>query len=238
MRWRVSALVTIAAALCGCARMPWVSRDFRTARTGMDTLSIIFPRIEYSVKSGDVSTPKSGYSVFVSQAVADAMKRVIDGGGYIPKAAVVVCDTAWVSRWLSAGFSPRTGQHRPLWDSLQASEDGRKFFPANGQFSEIKTTLTTRYFLYVSGVAFGTTEATKQFDLQQRSTFKVFYDRPLTYEYQWQGLSLELALVDGQSGEVIWYNANDPRESNYDPLDQEQVETLCASLLGGDAGGE
>ncbi len=204
----------------------------------MDTLTIIFPRIEYSVKSGDVTTPKSSYSVFVSQAVADAMKKVIDGGVFFPKAAVILCDTALVSRWLSAGFSPRTGQRHPLWDSLQTSEDGRKLFPANGQFSEIAARLATRYFLSVSGVAFGTTEATKQFDLQQRSTFKVFYDRPLTYEYHWQGLSLELALVDGRSGEVLWYNANDPRESNYDPLDQEQVETLCASLLGGDAGGK
>ncbi len=85
--------------------------------------------------------------------------------------------------------------------------------------------------MVVTGIAFGVSEGKKHFDLLQRESFRLFYDRPFVYDYQWYGLQMEIALVDAASNKVIWYNYNDERDSNYNPLEKERVKDLCLKLL-------
>jgi hypothetical protein len=91
--------------------------------------------------------------------------------------------------------------------------------------------LHSRLFLCVAGSAFGTSEQTKQFDDEQRRAFKLFYDEPFDYGYQWSGLEIEIALVNATTHEVLWYNYNKRQESQYDPLNEKRVKDLCMQLL-------
>ena len=48
---------------------------------------------------------------------------------------------------------------------------------------------------------------------------------------QQKGIQIELALVNANTAEVVWYNRNKPSETNYNPLDVASVQKLCAKLL-------
>jgi hypothetical protein len=91
--------------------------------------------------------------------------------------------------------------------------------------------IPTRYCIFVVGLAFGVTESAKNFDMQQRETFRLLYDRPYVYDYQWYGLQAQISIVDARTGEILWSNANAKTDSKYNPLDKEEVGILISKLL-------
>jgi hypothetical protein len=215
----------------GCEHAFWVQKDFDSLRTSIDTVSIIFPQIEYLVKYGNTAKTKRGYSLFVSNNVADVVKEIIDKGTFGPHAAVVVKDSLVIDQWIRNYDTDSLEIFRSIWDSVRTSHSGGKIFPLTPRVKDMFDEVSTRYIIYVTGIAYGTSNDKKFFDMIQSETFQLFYDRPDAYDYQWNGLQLHIFVVDKRSDEVLWYNYNGENDSKYDPLNKSQIYALCSKLM-------
>jgi hypothetical protein len=154
--------------------------------------------------------PESDSAAVVSHRVAAVMTQLIGMVEFIPRSAVLVM--------------------AQVDDSLRITHDDGMKCALTPELHSVLRTACAKYFICVQGKAFTTPEKLKQDDLLQIDSFRTFFDQPLTYEYQWSGLKLEIALVSA-TGDVLWYNHNLARDSKYDPSDREQIRSLCLKLL-------
>jgi hypothetical protein len=209
-------------------------RDFDFTELRMDTISIIFPQIEYSIRYAAEEKNKTGYSMFVSNNVSEALKEVVDDRKTFLQSAVVLADTLILQQWIRSYFSHSKDRFMQKWDSSSNAPDGNRKFPATPEMQLMISNINTRYFLFATGDAYGTSEEKKQFDALQAQTFELFYDHAFAYNYQWHGIQLNLFIVDAKSGEVIWYNHNRSSDTKYNPFDKKEIKNLCWKLLEGE----
>jgi hypothetical protein len=217
----------------GCTQRSTLKQEFHTMKSGGDSITILFPHVEYSEKSGESKTAKTGYSVFVSRKVADVLKELIDKRHFISNSASVLLDSSIADGWFPRNYFNSVQQYKRICDSLMKSSAEKKYFPVASNLQELIDKVSTKYFVFVSGVVFGTTEETKRYDMVQAQTFKLFYDRPFVYDYQWSGLRLQIWVMEKASKEIVWYNYNDSRDTQYDPIRDREIEMLCEKLLEG-----
>lgn len=98
--------------------------------------------------------------------------------------------------------------------------------PETGKFAE---RAKTDYLIFVSGKGFETSGGRKGTDIATSIVTGVLFG--VTMVSQWKGTFLHVALVDGHSGEVLWYNANRVSESNFNTLNREDMKILVRMLL-------
>ena len=217
--------------LSSCAQTAWVHKDFDSIKPNIDTVTILFPEIEFSEIDGDVKEIKPAYSVFVSNNVADVLKEIIDEGIFAPKYATILCDSFVVGRWIQNRYSNTRSQYNLLRESIRSSHNDKKTMRLTPEFRSIMDNVHTEYFILVTGLAFGTSENTKREDMMQAETFELLYDHAFSYNYQWNGLQLQIALINVKTMEILWYNRNSERDSKYNPAKKEEVKDLCVKLL-------
>jgi hypothetical protein len=233
---RYAKRIGVLSALCllslsSCTRTLWVQKGFDSRKTDIDTVTIIFPQIEYSVKYGEVKRAITGYSLFVSRNVGEVLKELVDEGDFGPKSATLLDDSLIIDRWLDSYFSTSMEEFREMWDSTQRSRSGERILPLTPEIRSTVDEVKTRYFIFVTGLAYGTYEGTKQYDLAEAEFFRLFYGRPFIYDYQWEGLQVQIFLVDRESDEVVWYNQNKDTDSRYNPLEKKDIRNLCLKLM-------
>jgi hypothetical protein len=228
---RYIALLLVAGLSLSCSRTASVQKSFDSVLPSVDTISILFPRIVYSEKSGAAEKAKTGHSIYVSQNIAYVLKEIIDEGRFEPKSATILYDSLTIGQWAQTQLSNPNERFKALRDSLRVTQEGKRIFPLTPELQSLAAEGNSRFVLCVDGVAYGTTEHAKLFDMLQRETFDRFYNRPYAYDYQWSGLQVQIAVVDAQSREVLWMNSNDERDTRYDPLIKKDVRDLCLKIL-------
>jgi hypothetical protein len=225
-------ILCAAAVLSGCGTQTvWMKKNLDTMKPDIDSVSIIFPHVKYSEKSGEAKVTKVGYSVFVSRMIAEVLKEIIDEGNCVPKSATIMLDSTVIDQWLPQYFLNSIIKYKQICDSLQKSQNEHGTFTLTPELQLLVDNVTTKYFIFVSGIAFGTSEESKRYDMLQAETFKLFYDRPFIYDYQWSGLQLYIYIVETKSKEIVWHNYNDPRDTKYSPIKKEDVKDLCKKLM-------
>lgn len=197
----------------------------------IDTVSVLFPEIEYAEKDSKIEKSKTGYNVLISRNVADILKELIDGGDFISKYSKILYDPSMSSQAVPSYYENAILKFNMVRDSLEAFRNEKKMFPINQSLRKLLNKTNTRYFLYVTGLAFGTSEATKQYYMAQKQMFQQLYQNTLVHNYQWWGLQLQLVLVDAGTGQILWYSYNKENNSNYNPLNKEDIRKLCLKLL-------
>ncbi|HTR82461.1 MAG TPA: hypothetical protein VMM58_12595 [Bacteroidota bacterium] len=215
----------------GCSHTEWVRKDFNSVKTAIDTVSVIFPQIDYYVKYGATAKTKRGYSLFVSNNVADVVKGIIDEGKFGPHVAILVEDSVVIDQWILSYLSHSMEGFSSRWDSAQTSPSEEKLLPLTPEMKSALDRVNTRYFVFVTGTAYGTSNDKKIFDMIQSETFKLLYDRSFAYDYQWNGLRLQIFLVDKKTDEILWYNYNRERDSQYNPLEKQEIYSLCLKMM-------
>ena len=207
------ALIALAAMSGGCTHTAWTHRDFDALRPLIDSVAFVSPRIEYFEKIGRRKHIDEDSAAVVSRSVGSAVMQIVEERRLIRHSVSMTPVQYGDSIRISGGDEMKCVMTPALRSAMQ--------------------NVHAKYFICVQGTAFTTPEKSKQNDLLQVISFHLFFEEPLTYEYQWNGLRLELALVDAATGDVLWYNRNAPDDSNYNPLDREQVESLCTKLCSG-----
>jgi hypothetical protein len=219
--------------LSGCTQGLWLTNNFNAIKSDIDTVSIILPHVEYTIINGETRTTNNAYGMFISINVAAVLKEVIAEGNFISKSAINMCDTTIINDWLSQNFINSTKNYHHIVDSLRRSKNEERIFPLTPELQLLVDQVKSRHFIFVEGVAFGTTEDSKRFDLLQAETFKLFYDRPYIYDFQWSGLQLRILLIETKSKKVLWSNYNTNKDSKYNPLKNQGIKDLCTKLLKG-----
>ncbi|RPI05398.1 MAG: hypothetical protein EHM64_06665 [Ignavibacteriae bacterium] len=230
-RSKLFTFIVLVVLIAGCSHAKWVSNDFERYQSGVDSVSILFPLVEYSEKSGEEKNVKIGHSVFISRKVAEVLKSIIDKDHFIAQSAVVISDSAIIDRWLPRFFSKSTQKAKQFNDSLLRAKETIGMFPVIPEMRLLTDKVTTKLFLFVNGTAFGTTEETKQNDIQQAQTFDLLYDHPFAYDYQWSGLQLHMYLVETKTMKLLWSHQNDYHDTKYDPIKEEEIKNLCRKLI-------
>jgi hypothetical protein len=230
--YKIIGILLAAYLLISCSRTALVRKSFDSALPNVDTLSILFPRVVYVEKNRNVERAKTGHSIYVSQNIAYVLKEIIDEGKFAAQSATILYDTLMIGQWAQAELPSSVTRFKEMRDSLQKGTSSGNIFSVFPEWRSLLDKSNSRYALCVDGIAYGTSEHSKQFDLLQRETFDRFYGRPYVYEYQWIGLQLRMFLVDAKSGEILWNNSNGASDSKYDPLRKEDVRDLCLKLLG------
>ena len=198
---------------------------------GMDTVSILFPEIEYSEKDSKIEKSKTGYNVLISRNVADVLKELIDNGNFVPKYAKILYAPSMSNQSMPGYYENAIIKFGQIHDSLETYKEEKRMFPINPGLRNLLNKTNSKYFLYVTGLAFGTSEATKQYYLAQKQLFQQLYYSTLAYNYQMHGLHLQIVLVNAGSGQILWYSYNKENNSNYNPLDKNDIRRLCLKLL-------
>ena len=216
--------------MTGCTTTAWIQKNFDAVKPGMDTVSVLFPQIEFSERVGEVNKLKSGSSIFVSKNVAEAVKELVDRGKFIPKAAVIADDSVVLDQWFRSYSSKSMASFKTIKDSLAAPGE-TKILPVGQEILSLIDRLPSKYFIFIAGVGYRFSKATKQYAFEQEQIYRMFYDRPNMTKNQYYGLKLLFALVEVKSKEVLWYTYNGDENSQYDPLVKEEVQQLCSALL-------
>jgi hypothetical protein len=221
--------ILFAILIAGCSQSSWIQEDFDSIKQNIETISVIFPQVNYYCK-GDDNINKAGYSLEVSKKVSEVLENIIGSGKYVGKSAKVFYDSSFVNNWLRDYKSGKLKSYKRLSSYFENSSNKKIFSPE----SELKNSLSkidSKYYIIVTGMAFQTDFVNKNQDVQQRESFKLFFDSPMDYEFQWDGMQLEIALVAAGTNEILFYNFNDYKDSRYNPRNKEDINTLCTKLL-------
>ncbi|MBN1398806.1 MAG: hypothetical protein JXA06_12310 [Bacteroidetes bacterium] len=227
---KLTAIFFIAALLSGCSQTLWISDNFKSAKPNIDNAVIIFPELEFTEREGDTKQIRTPHSVFVSKTAAEAVKEIINEGNFTVKKADVYCDTLLVGKWIRNQFSEAKNKYTQMRDAVKQSKD-KKILPASDELKSLISKANSDYIIVITGLAYGTSEQGKRDDIQQLETFDLLYDHAFPYDYQWNGLQLQISLIDARTMEILWYNYNKEGNSNYDPFNKDEVKNLCSKLM-------
>ena len=225
----VCPIILLTLLIAGCSQSLWIQDDFDSIKQNIDTVSVIFPQVNYYCK-GDENINKAGFSLEVSKKVNEVLKDIIGSGKFAGKSVKIFYDSFFVNNWLRNYKSGKLKSYKRLSSYFENSSNKKIFSPE----SELKNSLSkidSKYYLIVTGMAFQTDFANKNQDVQQRESFKLFFDSPMDYEFQWDGMQLEIALIAAGTNEVLWYNYNGYKDSRYNPRNKEDINNLCLKLL-------
>jgi hypothetical protein len=218
--------------ISGCSHTIWINKDYESIKPNIEKVSIIFPEIEFSEREGEAKEIRSPHSVYVSRNVAEAVKEIINEGNFASKNAAIFCDTLLVGKWIQNRFSDANNKYKQMQDAMKKSQGDKKILPPNEELQSLINKANDNYVIIITGLGYGTSEETKQHDMQQLETFDLMYDHAFPYNYQWSGLQLQIALVDAKSMEILWYNRNTEKNSKYNPFIKDEVKDLCLKLFG------
>jgi hypothetical protein len=217
--------------LSGCTQNFSIKNNLDAIKPDIDTVSIIFPHVEYYEVGLEAKKTNLGYSTYVSRTVADILKEIVDSGNFMPKNATIIYDSTIIEHWMPRYYSNSLEKYRQICDSLKSSQDEKRTFPVSSELQLLIDKVSTKYFIFVGGTAFEASEDKKRYDFLQSQTFKLFYDRPFIYDYQWQGLQLHIFIVGKKSMKIFWYKYNEDEDTRYDPANEEDIYDLCLKLL-------
>ena len=228
---KITLMLLLISCLFNCSQTSWINEDFKAIQDQIDTVSIIFPHIAYYEKDGKDKAFLFGHSIYISKNTADVVKELIDEGNYAAKAANIILDSTVINQWIPQYFLESVKQYQTLKDTFENSRTGTRTFPVTSDLKILVDKVNTEYFLFIQGIAFGTSDETKKVDVEQAQTYELLWDCSFSYDYQWDGIQLWLYLVEKESYEIVWYSHNDKRNTKYHPLKTDQIKQLCLKLF-------
>lgn len=217
--------------LSGCSQTVWVSKNFDTIKSEIDTLAIILPHVKYFEKIGETENVKRGHCIFVSINVANILAEIINDGKFLSQTVAVQIDSNLIHNWIPRYYLDSIEKYDNLNNSIHLHQNGGNTFPITTELKLLLDEIDTKYLLFVHGHAFGTSIETMEFDILQAQTHAILYDQAFSYDYQWNGLKLHLYIIDKNSGEIVWYRANSNGDNKYNPLRNDEIKDLCLNLL-------
>lgn len=207
--------------LISCAGNVYKHQDFNTIKTEITAIAIMPPDIEYFERNPVVTRPNPIYINDISQNVVKAIQN---------------------------GFANSTIEVHPIFDSgseldqnltsslrkiMQGYQTGCESFHNTGEkdigmvldpdIKQFITSAKTNFLIFIRGKGYGKLSGDERSD--------VVYSGMLGTASQWDGLMLDIALVDANTGEILWFNYNKEYQSQYRPLVMASVQELCDKLL-------
>jgi len=213
-----------------CSRSTWTN-SLNDTNSPKNSISILFPHIEYIERNENGNIVKRGHSLFVSKTIADIAKEIIDYGDFIPASANILVNSLITCQWIRKYLFKSIINYRNVDDTLMMKQKGKKVFPVTAQLEQLVNKVDTEHYIFINGIAIGASEKIKQIESSQQQTFELYYDKPSAYDYSWHGLVLHIYIIEKKSSEVIWYAYNETSNQRCDPLNRVDLQELMQKLL-------
>lgn len=228
---RVVLLILLSVIISSCSQTAWMNNSFNDIRNNIDSVTIIFPQIKYFEVLGEKRYLQRGKSIYVSSSIAAILKEIVENRKFIGCKNVLLTDSLTIEKWFAKNFPPSLTDTMKNYDTLKIIDKHKHVLKFSDEMKDFTDKIKTRYFIYVKGSAFGTAENTKHGDMIQMQTFKLFYGNNYSYNYQWNGLRLNIYLADLKTGEILWHNSNENDDSKYESIKRDESKRLMLKIL-------
>ena len=228
---RLMPVLFVITMIYGCTGNLWIDKDVKKMQPQIDKVLILFPHIEYYVKDDDRKISNNMKGVVISKNISSVLKDIIEKGKFVAKAVVVENDTDFVNQWIAVNYLHSLKHYKKIDKLITISKVGKKIFPMTPELKLLLDKTDADYFIFINGTSFGTTDNSKSNDIIQARTFAILYNHSFAYEYQWDGLQLQIFLVEKKSNEIVWSNQSDSKRSKYNPFIKDEIRELCVSLF-------
>lgn len=222
---RISICLLFVILLTSCTKRVWIHRDFEATKDNIETIAIMPPQIAYFERLAGSTEPKPERIPEVADNVQTALNEVLTEGGFTVKSSGLTDSLLATNQDLSLCFIRSQKRFSEICDSLGHLKIKKETYKVDPEIAVFSDIAGVDYLLFNRGLAYGTSGGGKVKDAVLSSLFGS--GRPLQFE----GLSLELLLIDANRAEAIWYNTNGT-DSRYDPFRLNNVKNLCKNLLG------
>lgn len=218
---RLYCLAFIIYFLTGCTNKALTNKDFNTHKSEIASIAIMPPDIEYFERNPVVTRPNPEYITLVSENVVQAIKNGFTGGTI--EIHTLSDDQHNLNQDLSLSLQKVMQSYSQGCEAIRRDGDDKFGFVLDAEAKHLGNYANTNYLLLIHGKGFGRLTSEDQNDVVQAGM--------LGTASQWDGLLLEIALVDASTAEMLWFNYNKEYQSQYQPLAIESVQELCDRLL-------
>ncbi len=222
---KISICLIFVILLTSCTSAVWVHRDFENMRDNVETISIMPPQIQYFQRKAGSTDPEPEHNLEVSNNVNTALKEVLEEKGFIVKPSGLTDSILVNDEDLALCFVRSQKRFHVICDSVGKLEIKKETYKMDPEISIFADMAGADYLLFSRGLAFSTSGGGQVKDAVLSSLFNP--GKPLQFE----GLTLDLLLIDANISEAIWYNTNWP-DTRYDPFHSKNVKSLCNKILG------
>ncbi len=217
--------------ITACSQTAWTNNSFNEVKNEIDSVTIVFPQIKYFEIFGEKKYLQRGKSIYVANNIASILKELIESRKFITCKNIMYTDSLIIEKWLAKNFHPSLKDTLKNYDTLIVNDENKHILRFSNEMKDLTDGIKSKYIFYIKGIAFGTAENTKHGDMIQMQTFKLFYGNNYAYNFQWNGLKLEIFLLDLKTGEILWHNSNKDDDSKYESVNRNDSKRLLAKIL-------
>lgn len=207
--------------LISCAGNVHKQEDFNTIKTEITSIAIMPPDIQYFERNPVVIKPNPFYINDVSHNVVEAIQK-----GFANSTIEVypIFDSGTeLDVDLTSSLRKVLHGYKSSCESFHNSGEKDIRMDIDPEIKQFVSPAKTNFLLFIHGKGYGKLSGEERSD--------VVYSGMLGTASQWDGLILDIALVDASTGDILWFNYNKEYQSQYQPLVLESVQELCDKLL-------
>lgn len=222
---KISMCLLFVILLTSCTSAVWVHKDFNNMRDNVETISVMPTQVEYYERKAGSTEPEPEHNLEVSNNVHTALKEVLEEKGFIVRPSGLPDSILADSQDLALCFIRSQKRFHIICDSVGKLGIKKETYKMDPEIDVFADMAGVDYLLFSRGLAYSTSEGGKVKDAVLSSLLspgKVL---------QFEGVTLELLLIDANIAEAIWYNTNWP-DTRYDPFHLKSVKNLCDKLFG------
>ena len=212
-----------ASLISGCSSNMRLNRDFRPEIMNSKSIAVILPEIDFFVKYGHKEQPEAETSLEVARIVQDAIANVLRREGIEVVSNAIIESLLAGDQNLTLGIGCAKQSFVTACDSIFRTKDEFISLTLGADLKEFVKRTQADYLIFVKGTGYQRPGTARNIILNLNSVG--------INHNQLNGLFLEIAIVDVNTGKILWFNRNHHVESDYDPLRIDRVEILCGKLL-------
>lgn len=209
--------------LAGCAGTMRTHPDFATHRAKLRAVAVISAEVDFFQRTATINDPKPEFNKEVSNVAKKALENVLAQGQIKVISAGLSDSLLSADQELALSLTRVKQSFAAACDSIARRKKKTLSDVLSPEIGYFADHVQTEYLIFARGSGYQSSGGAKGKDIVMAGLFGS--------GIQWNGLFLEVALVDGNTGQVLWYNRNTDSDSNYKPRELNSAEELCRKLL-------
>lgn len=231
--FRLFGLLVLLVVVSGCVTTVRTSPSFD--RQAVRTVGVMPVDMEFFLRTSTTTERRGERNAEVEAVFAAALAAVIGDGG-MAVVPIALSDSALAADpELALGLTrsrESVGQQMMRVAGREKAALPLDVVPEVGRFADLAD---SDYLLFVRGTAFSSSGGAAARDVAIAAVTAVLFGGVAIR--QQKGFAVEMALVDANTSQVVWFNRTNPGSPGGDPFSQAAVErhlrTLLRSLVGG-----
>jgi hypothetical protein len=222
-------LLLAVATLARCTTTLRTSESFDQERASIEAIAVMPPEVSYQLRTATLSEMSPETAVEVNAVVQQALENVLAESRFAVAPLVLTDSLLAADADLALGLTRARESFGLAADSLRATKHKVLTLTVDPEVGQFADQADADYLLFARGASFGSsTGASARDAVVAVASLLLFGGAGIS---QQKGIVLELALVNANTAEVVWYNRNKPGQTSFDPLDVDSIERLCTALL-------